>query len=134
MRQNNIYRRAFFALFFDNRTADYRSVHYYLSGIFLREKEFHGVIFRENDKVMQVKKNYQIKWVKKNRFGDVYEEGTGVFNGDTGIIKEIVEYQEIVTVEFEEGKLVDYDFSEMDDMELAYAITIHIKKFYQICW
>ncbi len=90
-----------------------------------REKEFHGVIFRENDKVMQVKNNYQIKWVKKNRFGDVYEEGTGVFNGDTGIIKEIVEYQEIVTVEFEEGKLVDYDFSEMDDMELAYAITIH---------
>lgn len=90
-----------------------------------REREFHGILFRENDKVMQIKNNYQIKWTKKNRFGDVYEEGTGVFNGDTGVIKSILDIEETVIVEFEEGKLVEYDYSEMDEMELAYAITIH---------
>ena len=89
------------------------------------EHEFHGVIFRENDKVMQIKNNYQIKWERKNRFGDVYEEGTGVFNGDTGIIKQIIEAAEVVYVEYEEGKIVEYNFSDMDEMELAYAITIH---------
>ncbi len=90
-----------------------------------KEKDFHGTLFRENDKVMQVKNNYQIKWVKKNSFGDAYEEGTGVFNGDAGIIKSILEIEEIVVVEFEEGKIVEYDFDEMDQVELAYAITIH---------
>ena len=77
------------------------------------EHEFHGVIFRENDKVMQIKNNYQIKWERKNRFGDVYEEGTGVFNGDTGIIKQIIEAAEVVYVEYEEGKIVEYNFSDM---------------------
>lgn len=90
-----------------------------------REREFHGVLFREYDKVMQIKNNYQIKWVKKNPYGDVYEEGTGVFNGDTGIIRNILDIEETVIVEFEEGKLVEYDYSDMDEMELAYAITIH---------
>lgn len=90
-----------------------------------REREFHGVLFRENDKVMQVKNNYQAKWSKKNRYGDVYEEGTGVFNGDIGIIKCILDIEESVIVEFEEGKLTSYDFSEMDELEPAYAITIH---------
>ena len=90
-----------------------------------REKEFHGVLFREYDKVMQIKNNYQIKWVKKNPYGDIYEEGTGVFNGDTGIIRNILDIEETVIVEFEEGKLVEYDYSDMDEMELAYAITIH---------
>lgn len=74
---------------------------------------------------MQIKNNYQIKWERKNRFGDVYEEGTGVFNGDTGIIKQIIEAAEVVYVEYEEGKIVEYNFSDMDEMELAYAITIH---------
>lgn len=90
-----------------------------------REREFHGVLFREYDKVMQIKNNYQIKWVKKNPYGDVYEEGTGVFNGDIGVIKNILDIEEKVIVEFEEGKLVEYDYSDMDEMELAYAITIH---------
>lgn len=89
------------------------------------EHEFHGVVFRENDKVMQIKNNYQIKWQKKNRFDDVIDEGTGVFNGDTGIIKQIIEAAEIVYVEYEEGKIVEYGFGDMDEMELAYAITIH---------
>ena len=74
---------------------------------------------------MQIKNNYQIKWQKKNRFDDVVDEGTGVFNGDTGIIKQIIEAAEVVYVEYEEGKIVEYGFSDMDEMELAYAITIH---------
>ena len=82
-------------------------------------------MFREGDKVMQIKNNYQIKWQKKNRFDDVVDEGTGVFNGDTGIIKQIIEAAEVVYVEYEEGKIVEYGFSDMDEMELAYAITIH---------
>lgn len=89
------------------------------------EREFHGTLFREKDKIMQIKNNYQIKWQKKTPYGDVYEEGTGVFNGDIGIIKNILALEETVEVEFEEGKLVEYEYSQMDEMELAYAITIH---------
>jgi len=74
---------------------------------------------------MQIKNNYQIKWTKTNRFGDIYDEGTGVFNGDTGVIRTISEIEETVTVEFEEGKTAKYNFSEMDELELAYAVTIH---------
>ena len=74
---------------------------------------------------MQIKNDYQMKWVKRTRFGDVYEEGTGIFNGDVGIIQRILETEETVEVEFEEGKLVSYEYSQMDEMELAYAITIH---------
>lgn len=90
-----------------------------------QEREFHGVLFREQDKVMQIKNDYQIKWARKTPLGDVYEEGTGVFNGDTGVIREIIPIDETVVVEFEEGKLVEYEYSQMDEMELAYAITIH---------
>lgn len=90
-----------------------------------KEKEFHGILFRENDKVMQIKNNYQIKWSKSNKFGDIYEDGTGVFNGDTGVIKSISEIEEAVVVQFEEGKTAKYNFNEMDELELAYAVTIH---------
>lgn len=90
-----------------------------------REKEFHGIIFREKDKIMQIKNDYQLRWKKKNIFGDVFEEGDGIFNGDCGVIRSISLDSEVVTVEFEEGKLVDYDFSDMDEVELAYAVTIH---------
>ena len=89
------------------------------------EKEANGRIFRTGDKVMQIKNDYQIRWTKKTSLGDVYEEGTGVFNGDTGIIREIIPVAEQVVVEFEEGKMVEYEYSQMDEMELAYAITIH---------
>lgn len=90
-----------------------------------KEKEFHGILFRENDKVMQVKNNYQIKWTKANRYGDIYDDGMGVFNGDTGVIKSISDIEETVVVEFEEGKTAKYSFNEMDELELAYAVTIH---------
>lgn len=89
------------------------------------EREFHSVLFREQDKVMQIRNDYQITWSKKTRYGDVFEEGTGVFNGDTGVIREIHAVEETVVVEFDEGKVVEYDFNQMDEMELAYAITIH---------
>lgn len=89
------------------------------------EREFHGVLFREKDKIMQIKNDYQMKWKKKTRYGDVYEEGSGIFNGDVGIIRRILETEEAVEVEFEEGKMVLYEFGQMDELELAYAITIH---------
>ena len=89
------------------------------------EREFHGTLFREQDKIMQIKNDYQIEWEKRNSFGDVYEAGNGIFNGDVGIIKSILEVEEMVIVEFDEGRLVKYDFGQMDEIELAYAITIH---------
>ncbi|MGB8452269.1 MAG: ATP-dependent RecD-like DNA helicase [Anaerocolumna sp.] len=90
-----------------------------------REKEFHNCIFREGDKVMQIKNNYQLIWEIKSRYGITTENGTGIFNGDTGIIKEINLFAEQVTVEFDEGRMVEYTFSQLEELELAYAITIH---------
>lgn len=82
-------------------------------------------LFREGDKVMQIKNNYQLEWEVCNRYGIPVEKGTGVFNGDTGIVKEINEYSETMTVEFDEGRLVEYPLSGLEELELAYAVTIH---------
>lgn len=90
-----------------------------------KEKEYQKRIFREGDKVMQIKNNYQLNWEIRSKYGIVQDSGAGVFNGDCGIIREINTFAEIMTVEFEEGKMVDYPFSELDELELAYAITIH---------
>lgn len=90
-----------------------------------REKECGSVIFREGDKIMQVKNNYQLEWEVKGKYGIVVEKGIGVFNGDTGILKEINEFAEIATVEFEDGRFAEYSFKQLDELELAYAITIH---------
>lgn len=90
-----------------------------------KEREAHGSIFREGDKVMQIKNNYQIEWEIRSKYGTLVENGTGVFNGDCGKIKMINEFAQLVTVEFEEGKMVDYKYSQLDELELAYAITIH---------
>ena len=90
-----------------------------------REKETRDGVFREGDKVMQVKNNYNIVWIVYDDFGRRQEEGVGVFNGDQGIIVEIMEKREKAVVLFEENKRVEYDFSQMDELELAYAITIH---------
>lgn len=83
------------------------------------------VIFREGDKVMQVKNNYQIEWEVKNRYGIAIERGMGIFNGDMGVIRKIRELTETVTIEFDEGRVVEYPFKMMEELELAYAITIH---------
>lgn len=89
-----------------------------------QEKEHHGVIFREGDKVMQIRNNYQLEWEVRNRKGYLIESGTGVFNGDCGLISSINTYAEEMTVDFD-GRQVDYPFSLLDELELAYAVTIH---------
>lgn len=82
-------------------------------------------LFREGDKVMQIKNNYQISWEIVSRYGIPIDKGMGVFNGDMGIVKEIQENVRLLTVEFDEGKRVEYSFSQLDELELAYAVTIH---------
>ena len=90
-----------------------------------REKEHGDILFREGDKVMQTKNNYQLEWEVRSRFGLCIDKGMGIFNGDTGIIREINEFAETMTVEFDEGRMVEYSFKLLDELELAYAITIH---------
>ena len=89
------------------------------------EKEVGERLFREGDKVMQIKNNYQLEWEVTTRFGLRVDAGTGIFNGDMGIIKEINSYEETLTVEFDEGRQVKYPFANLDELELAYAITVH---------
>ena len=90
-----------------------------------KEKEHRNGLFREGDKVMQIKNNYQIEWEVRGLYGIPVEKGVGVFNGDTGILREINTFAETVTVEFDERKFVEYSFKQLDELELAYAITIH---------
>lgn len=89
------------------------------------EKEHGETVFREGDKVMQIRNNYQLEWEIRTKFGLSVDKGTGVFNGDMGIIREINEFAETMTVEFEEGRTAEYPFKLIDELELAYAITIH---------
>ena len=90
-----------------------------------RERLFGDLLLREGDKVMQTKNNYKLEWEIRGKYQLVQQKGQGVFNGDMGIVKEINEYASLVTVEFDEGRLVDYRFEEISELELAYAITIH---------
>ena len=90
-----------------------------------KEKEAYGTIFREGDKVMQIKNNYQLEWEVRGKYGMAYDKGLGVFNGDMGIIKAINDYQETVEVLYEENHTVEYPFAALDELELAYAVTIH---------
>jgi exodeoxyribonuclease V alpha subunit len=89
------------------------------------EKETNGVIFRVGDKVMQIKNNYNIEWEVRNHYGIPTDKGTGIYNGDIGVISEINLFAELVTVEFDEGRMVEYSFKLLEELELAYAITIH---------
>ena len=90
-----------------------------------REKEYRGVLFREGDKVMQIKNNYQLEWEIRTKYGLSVDKGTGIFNGDTGIIEEINDYAEMMTISFDEGKMVEYPYKLLEELELAYAVTIH---------
>lgn len=87
------------------------------------EHTFPFGVFREGDKVMQIRNNYQIEWRVKDTFPE--ESGTGVYNGDMGIIRYISPFDETLTVEFEDRKFVTYPFADADELELAYAVTIH---------
>ena len=89
------------------------------------EKEYNGTIFREGDKVMQTKNNYQLEWEIRSKYGLSIEKGTGIFNGDMGIIQQINEFAETMTIAFDENRMVEYSFKLLDELELAYAITIH---------
>ncbi len=89
------------------------------------EKEVGDRLFREGDKVMQTKNNYQLAWEIKSKYGLPIDKGLGVFNGDMGVIRQINEYAQTVTVEFEESRIVEYSFKNLEELELAYAITIH---------
>lgn len=89
------------------------------------EKEHGRGIFRVGDKVMQIRNNYQLEWEIRNRFGIAVDRGLGVFNGDMGLIRSINSFAEELTVEFDEGRMISYPFKQLDELELAYAITVH---------
>lgn len=89
------------------------------------ERESRGFIFREGDKVMQIKNNYQLEWEIQDRRGFPIQNGTGVFNGDMGILKQINHFEERVVVEFDDGRIVRYGYGDLEELELAYAVTIH---------
>ena len=83
------------------------------------------VTFREGDKVMQTRNNYQIAWEVRGNFGIPIEQGTGIFNGDFGRVEEIDTAAQTMTVRFDEDRIVTYPFGELDDLDLAYAVTVH---------
>lgn len=89
------------------------------------EKEHGQGLFREGDKVMQIRNNYQLEWEIRSRYGLAIDKGSGVFNGDVGVVRSIQNASETMTVEFDEGRMVEYEFKQLDELELAYAITIH---------
>lgn len=91
-----------------------------------KKETLHGEgVLREGDKVMQTRNNYQLAWEIRSKTGFTAESGTGIFNGDLGVIRSIDEYREVVTVEFDEGRMVDYPYKDLDELDLAYAMTIH---------
>ena len=90
-----------------------------------REKEHGDILFREGDKIMQTRNNYQLEWEIRTKYGLSVDKGTGVFNGDMGLVREINDFAETMTVEFDEGRMVEYPYKLLDELELAYAITIH---------
>lgn len=90
-----------------------------------KESQIGDTLYREGDKVMQIKNNYQLEWEVVSRYGIPIDRGVGIFNGDMGIVKEINDYAQTVIVEYDEHRRVTYGFAQMDEVELAYAITIH---------
>ena len=89
------------------------------------EKEYGSTVLREGDKVMQTKNNYQLAWEIRTKFGLTVDKGLGIFNGDMGIIRQINDFAEQMIIEFDEGRMVEYPYKLLDELELAYAITIH---------
>ena len=90
-----------------------------------KEYETSSCTFREGDKVMQIKNNYNISWKIENRLGKAIDDGTGIYNGDMGIIKSINKQAETITVLFDDMRQAVYEFTALDELELAYAVTIH---------
>lgn len=89
------------------------------------EHPYGSGVFRVGDKVMQIKNNYQIEWEVLSKYGIPVDKGLGVFNGDMGIVREINRFSQEMVVEFDEHRRVSYPFHQLDEIELAYAVTIH---------
>ncbi len=89
------------------------------------ERETGSGIFRQGDKVMQIRNNYQLEWEIRGQYGIAVQKGMGVFNGDLGVIDSINTYAELLTVVYDDNRYVDYSFKQLDELELAYATTIH---------
>ncbi|MBQ2752749.1 MAG: AAA family ATPase, partial [Firmicutes bacterium] len=90
-----------------------------------KEKLYRNTVFREGDKVMQIKNNYNMSWKILTSRGKCIDEGMGIFNGDQGVVKKIDDDNEQMTVVFDDNKTVVYDYTQLDELELAYAVTIH---------
>ncbi len=90
-----------------------------------KEHKVGDMVFREGDKVMQIRNNYQLEWEVLSRYGIPIDKGLGVFNGDMGRVLEVREHAQEIVVEFEEQKQVTYAYANLDELELAYAVTIH---------
>ena len=90
-----------------------------------KEKTFGDGLFRIGDKVMQIRNNYQMDWEVRGKYGIAVSHGQGIFNGDMGIIREINDFASFMTIEFDEGRFVDYPYGNLEELELAYAVTIH---------
>lgn len=89
------------------------------------EREYREMVFREGDKVMQIKNNYKLEWIRRDKRGYQIEDGEGVFNGDVGYIDEINPDSRTITVLFDEDKWVEYEGMNLEELELAYAVTVH---------
>ncbi len=92
---------------------------------FKREKKRGEIIFREGDKVMQTRNNYKQEWKMLDDHENLVDQGIGVFNGDMGLITKINDFDEIVSVQFDDGRIADYTYTDLDQLEHSFAITIH---------
>lgn len=90
-----------------------------------KEHEYGDVIFREGDKVMQIKNNYNLEWEIIGKYNIPIDKGSGVFNGDVGTVTDINDFAKTITIQFEDARQVVYPYSALDELEHAYAITIH---------
>ena len=91
----------------------------------LPERTSIGAVFRQGDRIMQIKNNYDIYWEREKEYSDKKEVGSGVFNGEIGTILQVNEREKLVEIKFDDEKIAWYEFSELDQIEHSYAITIH---------
>ena len=91
----------------------------------LSERTSMGAVFRQGDRIMQIKNNYDIYWEREKEYSEEKEVGAGVFNGEIGTILKVDEKEKLVEIKFDDEKIAWYEFSELDQIEHSYAITIH---------
>ncbi len=89
------------------------------------ERTSMGAVFRQGDRIMQIKNNYDIYWEREKDYSEEKEVGAGVFNGEIGTILQVNEREKLVEIKFDDEKIAWYEFSELDQIEHSYAITIH---------